>query len=160
MNINFRTFSRFSPLLAKGVERFSQAKTSPRWRWGRYLFGSSIIAFPFAMNYFWNMEKDRKMEEVLKKADQLQREQVYKMRGTHAKSNESFLMKAYSVLAHIVRFFQLAFIFTPCIALLPLRMFDRTREMWLDLFVITIERAGVIWIKSFQYLSHRRDIIG
>lgn len=28
------------------------------------------------------------------------------------------------------------------------------------MFVRAIERAGVVWIKAFQYLSHRRDIIG
>jgi predicted unusual protein kinase regulating ubiquinone biosynthesis (AarF/ABC1/UbiB family) len=26
--------------------------------------------------------------------------------------------------------------------------------------VWSIEKAGVVWIKVFQYLSHRRDIIG
>jgi predicted unusual protein kinase regulating ubiquinone biosynthesis (AarF/ABC1/UbiB family) len=30
----------------------------------------------------------------------------------------------------------------------------------MDLFVKSVERAGVVWIKSFQYMSHRRDIIG
>jgi predicted unusual protein kinase regulating ubiquinone biosynthesis (AarF/ABC1/UbiB family) len=32
--------------------------------------------------------------------------------------------------------------------------------MWFWVFVRAIERAGVVWIKSFQYLSHRHDIIG
>jgi predicted unusual protein kinase regulating ubiquinone biosynthesis (AarF/ABC1/UbiB family) len=30
----------------------------------------------------------------------------------------------------------------------------------MDLFVKSVERAGVVFIKAFQYLSHRRDIIG
>ena len=30
----------------------------------------------------------------------------------------------------------------------------------MDCFVKAIERAGVVFIKAFQYLSHRRDIIG
>jgi predicted unusual protein kinase regulating ubiquinone biosynthesis (AarF/ABC1/UbiB family) len=30
----------------------------------------------------------------------------------------------------------------------------------MDVFVKAIERAGVVFIKAFQYLSHRRDIIG
>ena len=30
----------------------------------------------------------------------------------------------------------------------------------MDLFVKSVELAGVVWIKAFQYMSHRRDIIG
>ena len=30
----------------------------------------------------------------------------------------------------------------------------------MDLFVKAIERSGVVFIKAFQYLSHRRDMIG
>lgn len=30
----------------------------------------------------------------------------------------------------------------------------------MDLFVKSVERAGVVWIKAFQYMSHRRDMIG
>lgn len=34
------------------------------------------------------------------------------------------------------------------------------KELWLDMFVAAVQRAGVVWIKAFQYMSHRRDIIG
>lgn len=63
-------------------------------------------------------------------------------------------------MTHTFRFFQLLAIFTPVILLFPLRYFDRTRAYWMDLFVKSIETAGVVWIKAFQYMSHRRDIIG
>lgn len=39
-------------------------------------------------------------------------------------------------------------------------MFKKTEEYWYDIFVSAVERAGVVWIKAFQYLSHRRDVIG
>lgn len=42
----------------------------------------------------------------------------------------------------------------------PLVLFKKTENLWYDLFVTSVERAGVVWIKAFQYLSHRRDIIG
>lgn len=34
------------------------------------------------------------------------------------------------------------------------------KDYWLGCFVKAVERAGVVWIKSFQYMSHRRDMIG
>ena len=68
--------------------------------------------------------------------------------------------KVFSVLMHVLRFFQLAIIFLPPIVLSPLLLFRRTTPYWMDCFVKAIERAGVVWIKAFQYLSHRRDIIG
>ena len=68
--------------------------------------------------------------------------------------------KIKSVLSHIFRMFQLMFIFLPPILALPLRLFKRTENVWLDMFVWSVERAGVVWIKAFQYLSHRRDVIG
>jgi predicted unusual protein kinase regulating ubiquinone biosynthesis (AarF/ABC1/UbiB family) len=39
-------------------------------------------------------------------------------------------------------------------------MFESTKKFWMDCFVKSVERAGVVFIKAFQYLSHRRDIIG
>jgi predicted unusual protein kinase regulating ubiquinone biosynthesis (AarF/ABC1/UbiB family) len=51
-------------------------------------------------------------------------------------------------------------IFTPPILLFPLLFFKRTEDYWRELFVKAVERAGVVFIKAFQYLSHRRDIIG
>lgn len=65
-----------------------------------------------------------------------------------------------SSLAHFVRFFHLIAIFLPSILALPLRLFKTTEKMWLRIFVSSVERAGVVWIKAFQYLSHRRDVIG
>lgn len=51
-------------------------------------------------------------------------------------------------------------IFTPVIVLLPLSLFKQTKDLWLSLFVKSVEWAGVVWIKAFQYMSHRRDMIG
>jgi len=61
---------------------------------------------------------------------------------------------------HVVRFFQLWMIFIPPMLGFPLLLFKKTEGFWFDLFVSAVERAGVVWIKAFQYLSHRRDIIG
>ncbi len=61
---------------------------------------------------------------------------------------------------HVLRFFQLWLIFLPPILTLPLVFFKNTEKLWYDMFVTAVERAGVVWIKAFQYLSHRRDIIG
>lgn len=55
---------------------------------------------------------------------------------------------------------QLLIIFSPVIILSPLLLFEKTKHYWSDLFVKAIERSGVVFIKAFQYLSHRRDIIG
>lgn len=44
--------------------------------------------------------------------------------------------------------------------LYPLTFVSGGKDIWLDLFVKSIEYAGVVWIKAFQYMSHRRDIIG
>lgn len=60
----------------------------------------------------------------------------------------------------LLRFLHLAMIFVPVALLLPLRLFEMTDRLWCWLFMNAIERAGVVWIKAFQYLSHRRDIIG
>jgi predicted unusual protein kinase regulating ubiquinone biosynthesis (AarF/ABC1/UbiB family) len=65
-----------------------------------------------------------------------------------------------SVLAHIVRFFHLLLIFMPPIITFPFKLFKTTEQLWLKLFVSAVEKAGVVWIKAFQYLSHRRDVIG
>ena len=46
----------------------------------------------------------------------------------------------------------------PVIVLFPLKGW--IENYWLDCFVKAVERAGVVWIKAFQYMSHRRDIIG
>lgn len=59
-----------------------------------------------------------------------------------------------------LRFFHLLFIFSPVLLALPLKYFDATKDYWYDLFVDCVARAGVVWIKAFQYLSHRRDMIG
>lgn len=59
-----------------------------------------------------------------------------------------------------MRFIDLLIIFLPCLCLLPLLYFKRTGDYWRECFVKAVERAGVVWIKVFQYLSHRGDIIG
>lgn len=61
---------------------------------------------------------------------------------------------------YFIRFIELGFIFLPSMVLLPLCLFDTTREFWLGVFLSAIKRAGFVWIKAFQYFSHRRDIIG
>ncbi len=63
-------------------------------------------------------------------------------------------------LSHVFRFFQLIFIFLPPLLTFPLKLFKITEKLWLKMFVSSVERAGVVWIKAFQYLSHRRDVIG
>lgn len=77
-----------------------------------------------------------------------------------AESAPSIWAKIWKALIHIIRFFHLLLIFTPPILLLPLLFFKRTENYWRDVFVKAVERAGVVFIKAFQYLSHRRDIIG
>lgn len=59
-----------------------------------------------------------------------------------------------------LRLLQLIAIFSPVVLLSPLSLFDATEDIWYWVFVRAIEMAGVVWIKSFQYLSHRHDIIG
>lgn len=61
---------------------------------------------------------------------------------------------------YIYRFLELGVIFAPTMLCLPLCLFDSTRGWWMSIFLSAIQRAGVVWIKTFQYLSHRRDIIG
>jgi predicted unusual protein kinase regulating ubiquinone biosynthesis (AarF/ABC1/UbiB family) len=68
--------------------------------------------------------------------------------------------KIWKAVIHIIRFFHLLLIFSPPILLFPLLFFKRTEDYWRSLFVTSVERAGVVFIKTFQYLSHRRDIIG
>lgn len=68
--------------------------------------------------------------------------------------------KIKSTFAHIIRLIHLFFIFTPSILTFPLRFFKYTEKLWLKIFVNSVQRAGVVWIKAFQYLSHRRDVIG
>ena len=68
--------------------------------------------------------------------------------------------KIRSTLAHTLRLFQLILIFLPSVLTFPLKLFKPTEVLWLKMFVWSIEQAGVVWIKVFQYLSHRRDVIG
>jgi len=48
----------------------------------------------------------------------------------------------------------------PSVLAFPLKLFKFSEKFWLSLFVSAVERAGVVWIKAFQYLSHRRDVLG
>jgi aarF domain-containing kinase len=63
-------------------------------------------------------------------------------------------------MGHVIRFFQLLIIFSPVILLYPFRKLKVINNLWMDMCVKSVENAGVVWIKIFQYLSHRRDIIG
>ena len=72
----------------------------------------------------------------------------------------TWLNKAVSVVEHALRFLHLLWIFMPPLLALPLRLFTATQEVWMRMFVGAVERAGVVWIKAFQYMSHRRDVIG
>lgn len=63
-------------------------------------------------------------------------------------------------LKKMFRMAQLFIIFFPSIVLFPLRFITLTEDIWFNVFVWSVEKAGVVWIKCFQYLSHRRDIIG
>lgn len=76
------------------------------------------------------------------------------------KIKKTFWQRFWRALIHIIRFFHLLIIFSPPILLFPLAFFKSTEDYWRDLFVKAVERAGVVFIKAFQYLSHRRDIIG
>ena len=58
------------------------------------------------------------------------------------------------------RFTQLSLIFFPSALTLPLCLFGPLRKIWMKIFAWSIEHAGVVWIKLFQYLSHRGDVIG
>ena len=75
-------------------------------------------------------------------------------------SKPTIYSRIYSYFIHALRFIQLLVIFAPTIVLSPLMLFERTQDLWLDIFVKAVERSGVVFIKAFQYLSHRRDIIG
>ena len=72
----------------------------------------------------------------------------------------SLLQRFAEIFLSTLRFFHLLFIFSPVLLTLPLKMFDSTKDLWYDMFVNCVARAGVVWIKAFQYLSHRRDMIG
>lgn len=63
-------------------------------------------------------------------------------------------------ISYFIRFVQLGLIFLPSILLLPLAIFKSTRHIWMNCFVWSISKAGVVWIKVFQHMSHRGDVIG
>lgn len=79
---------------------------------------------------------------------------------TVSESKKSILSTIWGILTHTLRFFQLILIFSPVIILFPFRKFNFMKDFWLNQFVTAVERAGVVWIKAFQYMSHRRDLIG
>lgn len=72
----------------------------------------------------------------------------------------TFFQKIRRIIAHFIRFVHLWILFTPTVCLFPLKFFPLTEDLWMDILVWTIEHAGVVWIKAFQYMSHRRDILG
>ena len=73
---------------------------------------------------------------------------------------KSFTQTIIYSLKLFLRFVQLVIIFSPTILLSPLYLFKATQDVWFWVFVRSVEVAGVVWIKTFQYMSHRRDIVG
>jgi len=65
-----------------------------------------------------------------------------------------------SIFSNIKRILELTWIFLPSLICLPLYLFQSTKHYWIDIFLSAVKRAGIVWIKAFQYLSHRGDIIG
>ena len=65
-----------------------------------------------------------------------------------------------SFLQILTRFFHLILIFSPSLLTLPFALIPPLQKLWIKVFVWSVERAGVVWIKLFQYLSHRGDVIG
>lgn len=63
-------------------------------------------------------------------------------------------------IALVLRFVQLSAIFLPSAVSLPMCLIPPLRSTWMRVFAWSIEQAGVVWIKLFQYLSHRGDVIG
>ena len=115
------------------------------------LLGVGYMMF-MPVSYSLSENIDNNNKEVVTNAEQ-----------RHASKNVakiSILHRFWDIMSHIVRFFHLLLIFSPPIFLLPLLFFKKTQEYWMDIFVTSVERAGVVFIKAFQYLSHRRDIIG
>lgn len=108
------------------------------------MYGNSIFCYAHKKE-----EEEQKISEYLPKID-----------PTLVENPTTLWEKIKVTLAHILRFFQLIFIFMPSIITFPLKLFKRTEKLWLKIFVSAVENAGVVWIKAFQYLSHRRDVIG
>ena len=76
-----------------------------------------------------NTENDVQKFEDRRKAINLQ---------TISSKTHSIWATGKSIMAHVLRFFQLILIFAPVALLYPLRFFDKTREMWMDLFVKSV----------------------
>lgn len=110
-----------------------------------------------ATAFYAYMPANIKMDESEKKQEAI----VQKQKQNSLQSSKlSIWSRLWKIIIHVIRFFHLLIIFTPSILLSPLLFLNRTQDFWMDLFVKAIERSGVVFIKAFQYLSHRRDIIG
>jgi hypothetical protein len=73
---------------------------------------------------------------------------------------ETLTSSVLTIAYNFKRFIALTFIFFPSLLLLPLAFIPSLRAWWVRVFLWSVEKAGVVWIKMFQYLSHRRDVIG
>lgn len=151
----FRRFSLLNSLWKRMIPTFkyhSQGNQSSFWR--KTLI-PSMMATTYGLCLPLSMSNDeKKMVKIEAKIN------YDKPLPSEVQQKKSVWTKIWNVLIHVIRFFHLLLIFSPPIFLSPLLLFDRTRSYWMDCFVKAVERSGVVFIKAFQYLSHRRDIIG
>ena len=150
----FRTASRFSHI----YRNFSKTKPSiptvsskPNW-FKRLALPTAVgLGYLAYLPYKHDPNEEKRWEQQL--IEDMQTVQV-------EPAKPSILTRLWNGFIHVMRFMQLLIIFAPTIVLSPLMLFEKTQDYWLNLFVKAVERSGVVFIKAFQYLSHRRDIIG
>ena len=87
-----------------------------------------------------------------------QKEEVKPVEGEFQGDN-TYFSNIVEWVKSIYRFIEICVIFTPVFLTMPLAL-TRYKKVFLKCLVKAIEDAGVVFIKVFQYLSHRRDIIG
>lgn len=147
-----RTMYRYSNLLRTAKLGRTPTSSSSYLQWAKRLalpsFGLAYYAFaPSHLNH----KEDDTVEKIL---------QDHVIVAKVESATFTTLLSIWTAFVHVLRFMQLLVIFSPTIILSPLLFFERTQDAWFDLFVKAVERSGVVFIKTFQYLSHRRDIIG
>lgn len=148
LNTNFRSF--FKLYTQEFKHQFQRSSLSFARTLRKPLLATALYTF-LPVNV--NLQEEDKVTTKKEK-------EVAKEEGVTQPKRFSILGKIWSVLIHVMRFLHLMAIFAPPILLSPLLLFKRTEGYWMDLFVKAVERSGVVFIKAFQYLSHRRDIIG
>jgi hypothetical protein len=55
---------------------------------------------------------------------------------------------------------KLAVVFLPAVLLSWMLLVPFLRRLWVRLLLAAVQRAGPLFIKLGQYLSHRRDLVG